>query len=241
MRKDGILVGLVALGLTAVVLYYLDIGAGLTEPLQPFIRQATFVTVRASEGIRQSETWVTVADHLFVSMEYVHRGIEQLPSDVTVALSYLRSMPWMDHVNTTKAAGQQAYAMGTAALAATKHAVFVLERATRATTPPEIAPYIMFSIILLVLLLVRLVLLVIIRIIQLLVFLIGVALHGAGMLALWHALYRAFFWLLVCTFQTLALPVKALNAVFQFLARSLAVSLSHAAVRPDQYKDQFAD
>ena len=233
MRKEGIFLGLVGLGLAAVVGYHLyppPVAAGLLKQLQPLLRETLFVMSRATTGIRQSATWATVVDHCSSSVEYVHRGIEQLPSGVAAVLRYLRSVPWMDHVHTTQAALQQGCAMGTAALAAIRHAVFVLESTVRATAPPEMVPYILVSIVFLAMWLVQVVLLAVIRIARLLVLLISIGLDGAGTLVVLLALYRVLNWLLVCILQTLALPVNALHAVVQFLARRLTVSLRHTVV-----------
>ena len=243
MTNYGILLALVGMGLTTVVVYhYVDtalVAAALTEKLQPFI--ILVVTKRATQGLRQRVTGVTL-----VCLEHVYRGLEQVPSEVTIAIRYLgsvawmdhlRSIAWMDHVHTTNAALQQAYAMGTAALAGIQHAVSVLDCTIRATAPSEIAPYLTLSIVLLVLWLVRLLLLEVIQIIRLLIHLIGVGLHGAGMLALAHTLYRAVNWLLVCTLHALELSANALNALIQFLVRSLAVSPSPTAIKPTKSKD----
>lgn len=244
MTKYGILLGLVGMGLTTVVVnHYVDtvpVAAGLVEKFQPFIHQTMVGTTRASKGLRQSVTGVVL-----VILKHVYRGLEQVPSEVTVAIrylgsvawmDYLRSIAWMDHVHTTNAALQQAYAMGTAALTGIKHAVFVLDSTIRATAPSEIAPYLTFSIVLLVMWLVRLLLLALIEIIRLLVYIIGVGVHGAGVLALFHSLYRVSIWLLVCTLQTIELTANALNAFFQFLAQSLAVSPSPIAINPTKCK-----
>lgn len=236
MTIYGILLGLVGMGLTTVVVYhYVDIAlvaAGLAEKLQPFIIHTLVVTTRATQGLRQRVTGVTL-----VCLEHVCRGLEQVPSEVTLAIRYLGSVAWMDHVHTTNAALQQAYAMGTAALAGIQHAVSVLDSTIRAIAPSEIAPYLTFSIVLLVLWLVRRLLLVVIQILWLLIYLIGVGLHGSGMLALVYTLYRAVIWLLVCTLQALELSANVLNALIQFLVRSLAVSPSPTAIKPTKCKD----
>ena len=180
-----------------------------------------------------------------VTLEHVYHGLEQVPSEITVAIRYLesiawmdclRSIAWMDHVHTTNAALQQVYAMGTATLTGIKHTVSVLDSTIRATAPSEVAPYLTFAIVLLVVWLVRLLLLAVVEIIRLLVYLIGVGLHGAGMLALLHTFYRGLTWLLVCTLQTIKSSANTLNAVLQFLAQSLTVSPSPTAIKPTKCK-----
>ena len=247
--KCGILLGLVGMGLTTVVVYlglvdmglttvvgypYVDVipvAADLAEKLHLFIHQTMVVTTQASHGLRQSVTGVTL-----VSLEHVTRGLEQAPNEVTVAIRYLGSIAWMDHIHMTNAALQQAYAMGTGAVAGIKHAVSELDGTIRASAPSDIAPYLTFAIIVVVIWLVRLLLLAIIEILRLLEHIIVVGLHGAGVLALLHILFRAFMWLLVCTLQTIKLSANGLNDVLQFLAQSLAVSPSPTAIKPTKCK-----
>ena len=258
MMKCGVLLGLVGMGLTTVVVYlglvdmglttvvgypYVDVipvAADLAEKLHLFIHQTMVVTTQASHGLRQSVTGVTL-----VSLEHVTRGLEQAPNEVTVAIRYLgsiawmdhlRSIAWMDHIHMTNAALQQAYTMGTGAVAGIKHAVSELDGTIRVSAPSDIAPYLTFAIILVVIWLVRLLLLAIIEILRLLEHIIVVGLHGAGVLALLHILFRAFMWLLVCTLQTIKLSANGLNDVLQFLAQSLAVSPSPTAIKPTKCK-----